>query len=185
MRLDRRFALIAIALLAAAAPARGIEIQSDTAELDRNAGRSIYRGDVVLTREGLELRGDKLVVTRDADDRFTAVLTGNPARLHQAPANPDEAPVNGSAARMTYRSGSELVELRGEAMIERGGNAVRSDTITHDLASGRTKARRADGEDGERVRITLEPPPDAEPPPDQSPSGEETPDGNAGAADDG
>ena len=179
MRLDHRLALLAIALLAAAAPARGIEIQSDTAELDRNAGRSIYRGDVVLTREGLELRGDKLVVTRDAADRFTAVLTGDPARLHQAPASPDEAPVNGAAARMTYRSGSELVELRGEAMIERGGNAVRSDTITHDLASGRTKARRAEGENGERVRITLEPPPDEDA---QQP---DAPDTAPGAADDG
>lgn len=177
MRPSRRLGLIAIGMLAALASAHGIEIQSDTAELDRNAGRSIYRGDVVLTREGLELRGDKLVVTRDGDDRFTAVLTGDPARLHQAPTGPEEAPVNGSAARMTYRSDSELVELQGEAMIERGGNAVRSDTITHDLDSGRTTARRAEGEDGERVRITLEPPPEGDA------SGPDTPPAEPGAAD--
>lgn len=151
-------ALLALGF-AAAAPAQDadpIEIQADTAELDRAAGRSVYRGDVVLTRGGLELRGSELVVTREGDDRITAVLTGDPARLRQAPADEGTAPITGAAQRMTYTTAREHVELAGEAMIERGGNTVRGDTIAHDLASGRTEARRA--EDGERVRITLDPP---------------------------
>lgn len=152
--------LLAAAGATAAAPAGDdrIEIQADSAELDRAAGQSIYRGDVTLTRGGLELRGDKLVVSRGEDERVTAVLTGDPAHLRQTPVEQGTAPITGSARRMTYETGHERIELTGEAVIERGGNAVRGETITHDLASGRTVARRADGENGDRVRITLDPP---------------------------
>lgn len=151
-------ALLAAACAAAAADER-IEIQADNAELDRDAGRSIYRGDVVLTRDSLELRGDELVVIRGEGERVTAVLTGDPARLHQTPAGDGEDPIIGTAGRMTYDTGRERIELEGRATIERGGNALSGERITHDVASGRTTAHR-DGDDGdERVRITLEPPP--------------------------
>lgn len=161
---------------AAAAAATGaerienrIEIRADSAELDQAAARSVYRGDVVLTRNGLELRGDELVVIRDGggdgggdgEGRVIAVLTGEPARLRQTPAGEDAAPVTGSAERMTYEAGRERIELRGNAVVERGGNAMQGDVITHDLTSGHTTAHRTGEEDGGRVRIILDPPPGA------------------------
>lgn len=170
--------LPALFLAAGAAAATGaerienrIEIQADSAELDQAAARSVYRGDVVLTRNGLELRGNELVVIRDSEgegdgggngeNRIIAVLTGEPARLRQTPAGEDAAPVTGSAERMTYEAGRERIELRGNAVVTRGGNAMQGDVITHDLASGHTTAQRTGEEDGGRVRIILDPPPGA------------------------
>lgn len=171
MRLEpiRYLALMLIAASCAAATdaddriADRIEIRADTAELDREAGRSVYRGDVVLIRAGLELHGDELVVTRGEGERITAVLTGDPARLRQILAGDGGEPITGAARRMTYETGQERIELQGNAVIERGGNALSGENITHDMASGRTTAHRADGENGERVHITLDSPPDGEP----------------------
>lgn len=151
--------LLAATCAAATDPGR-IEIRADTAELDREAGRSVYRGDVVLSRDGLELYGDELVVTRGEGERLTAVLTGDPARLRQIPAGEDGTPISGAAERMTYETGRERIELQGNAVIQRGGNALSGESITHDMASGRTTAHRAVGEDGARVHITLDSPPD-------------------------
>jgi lipopolysaccharide transport protein LptA len=166
MRLDPRRCLIPMlfaATCAAATDADRIEIQADTAELDREAGRSVYRGDVVLTRAGLELYGDELMVSRGEGERITAVLTGDPARLRQIPAGDGDAPITGAAERMTYETGREQIELQGGAVIERGGNVLSGENITHDMASGRTSAHRADGEGGERVHITLDSPPENQP----------------------
>lgn len=153
-------ALLAAGAAGAATDEQRIEIRADSAELDQVTARSVYRGDVVLTRNGLELSGDELVVIRDGEEGVTAVLIGNPARLRQTSADEDAASVTGSADRMTYETGRERIELQGNAVVERGGNAMQGETITHDLTSGRTMAHRAREEDGERVRIILEPPSD-------------------------
>lgn len=164
MRLSPQRILLATLLAAGAAGAAAdeerIEIRADSAELDQAASRSVYRGNVVLTRNGLELRGDELVVVRGDGNRVTAVLTGKPARLRQTPTGDDNAPVTGAAGRMTYETGRERIELQGNAIVERGGNALEGETIIHHLTSGRTTAHRAGEEDGERVRILLNPPPE-------------------------
>lgn len=158
-----RWALTALLLGAGAAgaatDAERIEIRADSAELDQAAARSIYRGDVVLTRDNLELRGDELVVVRDGEDGVTAVLTGDPAHLSQRSETENAEPVTGSAERMTYKTARERIELQGGAVVRRGGNAMQGEIITHDLVTGRTTANRIGEEEGERVRIILDPPP--------------------------
>lgn len=154
-RPKRRLAL-ALLLLAAAtagwAAEAPIQIEADRAEVSQRTGESVYTGDVVLTRGALTLRGQRLTVTRGDSGRIHAVLTGEPARIERD--RDGEDPVRGHARKLTYDAGGEMLELTGEAYIERGGNDVRGESIRHDLASGRTEADR--GED-ERVRITIQP----------------------------
>lgn len=128
-----------------------ITIEADHGEVSQRTGKSVYTGNVVLTQADTTLRGDKLTVQR-GDGRIHAVLTGDPARLKRTPEQGET--VTGHAKRMTYRSAEDMVELVGNAFIERGNNTLRSQTIRHNLTTARTQAERGDGE---RVRITIQP----------------------------
>src|SRR5699024_2539439 len=71
-----------------------ITITSNSAEFARNEDISTYTDDVVLTRGGLTLNGDKLVVKRLSDGTFRAELTGAPVTIHRKPQDKEDEPVN-------------------------------------------------------------------------------------------
>lgn len=131
-----------------------IQIGADHAVVSRSAGVSTYTGDVVLTRGDLTLRGRELTVSRDPQGAIRAVLVGDPARIERSPNKAHPEPIEGHARRLTYNAAEQLLELSGDAYIERGGDALRGATIRHYLASGRTEA--ASGDDT-RVRIIIQP----------------------------
>ena len=131
-----------------------VEIEADEAELSELRDTSIYRGNVRLTRGPLSMQGDQLKIHRDADTgRITATLSGQPATAtHRTPE--DELPVTASARRIVYITQVEILELDGNARIQRGADELQGDSVRYDVANARIQA---DG--GERrVRIVINPP---------------------------
>lgn len=142
-------------------PSLAISVEADQAELSQENNVSIYRGNVRLERGPLTMRGDELRIRRDPDsDRITAELSGEPADAeYRDPANP-QLPVTAAARRIVYTTISEILELRGGARITRGDDSLTGESVRYDIPLARI---RADGEDGDRVRIVINPPADARP----------------------
>lgn len=135
-----------------------INIHSNNADFAQKTGVSTYTGDVRLTRGGLTLTGDKLVVTRLNQGRshIKAVLTGDPAHIHKQPDANGDAVVTGHARQIEYTNDSSVITLRGHAEVTRDGDEIRGPLITHNVDTGATHAKR--GQDSnERVHITIQP----------------------------
>lgn len=134
-----------------------IDIQSNNADFAQKSGESTYTGNVRLTRGGLTLTGDKLVVTRINDrSQVKAVLTGNPAHIDKQPDSSDNEVVTGHARQIEYTNASSVITLRGNAVVNRSGDQIRGAVITHDVDTGATHAQRGNATD-ERVHITIQP----------------------------
>lgn len=133
-----------------------ITINADTATISRADDVSTYTGHVVLQRGGITLTGAKLVVEQLPDGGLRAVLTGHPATLERISSASEAGPVTGHASRIIYVSADAQVVLRGDAVVKRSGNVIRSGIIRHDLDTGRTVAEGVPEGDG-RVTITLQP----------------------------
>lgn len=158
----RAFAAVLLLLLATTTAtaaddkALPITITSDTAELSRVTNVSTYTGHVVLVRGGLTLNGDKLVITRVQPSQYEAVLTGNPATLDRQPQAADEELITGHSDKIIYLTSTSQVTLRGDAVVNRGGDVIHSAVIVHDLDTQKTTAGGGAGDDS-RVKITLHP----------------------------
>ncbi len=131
-----------------------VEIEADEAELSETRDVSTYRGNVRLTRGPLTMRGDELRIKRDAESgQIEARLSGRPATAsHQTPQ--DNLPVQASAREIVYTTIVEILELAGDARIQRGEDELIGDSVRYDVANARIQA---DG-GSDRVRIVINPP---------------------------
>ncbi|MDA3919211.1 MAG: lipopolysaccharide transport periplasmic protein LptA [Salinisphaera sp.] len=159
-----RFA-VAIALILVALPAVAlaqknkslpINIEANQANYSQQSGVSVYTGNVHMIRGGLTLTGDKLVVTRVNDHgNLKAVLTGSPAHIDKKPDSDSAERVTGHASQIEYTNSNAQLVLRGNAEVDRGGDQVRGQIITHDLDTDRTIAKSGSG-DNDRVHVTIQ-----------------------------
>ena len=140
-----------------------IDLSADSQVLDTAKGVLAYRGNVIVTFGGVEIRGDELEI-RFADDELTgATIRGAPARFTQAheggrPATEAEANV------LVYDVAAGEVRLRGAVRVRQAGNEFASEDLRYDIANERVVAA---GESADsRIRVTIQPrqePPEPEP----------------------
>lgn len=131
-----------------------INIEADSAELKEDY--SVYTGKVRLTQGGMTLTGDRLTVRKGEGGNFTLTLTGRPANIYQPPEEKGSEPIRGRAHRIDYGSGREVLELRGNASINRGGEMISGESIRYNVRQRRTLVNNT-GSSGGRVKITLQP----------------------------
>lgn len=134
--------------------ALAVEIEADEAELSEERDVSVYRGNVRLKRGPLTMHGEQLRVERDpASGQIEARLSGSPATAEHQAAD-GGPPVIASASQIVYTTIIEVLELAGNARIQRGEDELQGDSVRYDVANARIQA------DGgkERVRIVINPP---------------------------
>lgn len=148
-------ALLLVALAATAdtigsgAPAT---IESDRAELDRQRGVSRYFGNVEFVQGDLRITGERMDITAPDGELRRAEAEGEPARVHHVTAGGER--IRARARRIVYEPALPRVTLIGSAEVERGGDHFRAGRIAYAPDTGRVDAER---DDGERVRITIQP----------------------------
>lgn len=143
---------------AAKKPNLPINIQSNNASFNQNTGRSVYQGNVKLTRGGLTLTGNKLVLTHTRNrGQLHAVLTGSPAHIDKQPDQSGSHVVTGHSKQIIFDNPSHTLTMQGSAYLKRAdGNSVRGKRIVHNLKTGLTQAR-GGGSAKQRVKVTLQP----------------------------
>ena len=134
-----------------------IEIAADSAVREEPSGKTLYRGDVVLTRGSLRIESNELSFT-EADTGSTMIAaTGAPASLRQKP-SADAPEVIASANLIEYHETDERVRLIGNAKITQDGAVITGSTIDYLIPTQRViAAGSASGDTQERVKVTIPP----------------------------
>jgi lipopolysaccharide export system protein LptA len=129
-------------------------IEADSAELDDKKGISIYKGNVKVTQGTLVLTGATMTVHNDGDAINKVIVTGSPATYKPRPDGKQDDD-HAKAQLMEYYKSPETGIRTTEAVIEQGGDVLRSDRIVYDISNDQVTA--GGGKPGQRVRITLQP----------------------------
>jgi lipopolysaccharide export system protein LptA len=154
--------LLAIAFLAAlpfAATAlesdvdKPIEVEANSVEIDEKSGKSVYKGNVVLTQGSIRLTADKVTVIQHEKKSDQIKAVGSPARITQK-SQKGKSPIKGRSSRVEYDVDSNMLYLIGNAVITQDKDTFKSDRIAYDrkksLIKGGTSAKGK-----QRVRVTI------------------------------
>lgn len=142
----------------AADPRGPVQLEADSAEVDDAQGISIYRGNVILTRDDTRITGSVMWVYTDANRDLQRIeVEGEPATYRDIPLDGGN-PRNAESPRMEYyASGPERIVLLSGGRLWQGDNEVTGETITHFVAEGRTVADGATADGTGRVNVTVFP----------------------------
>jgi lipopolysaccharide export system protein LptA len=141
-------------------------IESDRLQYDDAKQTTVFTGNVVLTKGTIVIRGDRVVLRQFPDGLQTAVATGKRASFRQKREGMDQI-INGFANEIDYDSRSETLKLTGEGLIKRLECDVAIDEITGGVIVYNAQSEqftvdgKAPGENSGRVRIIIQPRPDA------------------------
>ena len=157
-RLGFFFVLLIMSLTAHAQTRGPVQLEADSAEVSDTEGVSIYRGNVVLTRDDTRITGSIMRVYTDAERELQRIeVEGNPATYR-------DTPLDGGALRRAespimeyYAAGPERIILRSGGRLWQGDNEVTGETITHFVAEGRTVADGSSAGGSGRVNVTVFP----------------------------
>lgn len=138
----------------ATSPSAPINIEADQADIQQDF--STYTGNVRISQGGVLLVGNKLTVRKLGRNSFELTLTGTPATIDQSPRHNGDRPIHGRASSVVYLSSSGILNLRGNAMLNRGGDEITGDNIQYDWQARRTLVNNTPSS-GKRVTITLQP----------------------------
>lgn len=140
-------------------PTGPVTVKADSAEWVQN-NEMKYSGNVTMTSDTLNVRGDSMEVHQAPDGQFEAWVHGNPATLDHA-ADPQASgaaskAMHAEAKEIHYDSRSGTADMKGNAHLKRGDDEINGETIGYVVPERRIRA--ASGGQGQ-VTITFQPPP--------------------------
>lgn len=138
-------------------PTAPVKINADRAEWQKG-GAMVYTGNVRMESGDLKLAGARLELRQFEDGQFEAQIDGEPAALDHAglPTDAAKSPVSAQARQLKFNSRSDIVEVLGNALLTRGTDQIRGETIRYDVVQRRIQAA---GGEGGQVQIVIQPPP--------------------------
>lgn len=132
-----------------------IRIEADAMHLDEKRGEAVYTGNVRMRQGSIRLQADRVVVISAGKGISQVRAYGAPARFRQQ-LNGERGEVVAHAANMEYQTVRDWLVLDGDAYLKQSGNEFSGKRLEYDLRQETLSARRGE-QDGERVRITIEP----------------------------
>lgn len=149
-------ALLALATTVGALPDdnnQEISLSADNQLLDRQRGIATYRGNVHITRGGMEIRGDELILHFIDDELSGATVRGTPVRFMQSHEG-DRPATEAEASELIYDAAIGEIRLRGGVRVTQSGNEFLSEDLRYDVNTERVVAA---GESDSRIRVTIQP----------------------------
>lgn len=164
--LSLRSAILAIAGTALALPClalpddrqQPISIESDYAERNEKTGRTVYRGNVVISQGSVLIEADEITLHVDNNKINRIECEGTPASYQQKP-EIDGAIMIARANHIDYLPATNKLTLKQNAMLSRDGTIIKGDSIDYDINKQTWKAK-GDNQ-GQQKRIQLVIPPSA------------------------
>ena len=126
----------------------------------------VFTGDVRIERAGAKLDAQRATLNFASHRVRRATLEGAPVTFEQTRPGATE-PAKGHASRVEYDFDTQILRLSGDAWLAEGQNEITGDNITYEIGAQRVIAGADD--DGDRVRITIVPPPETPPAPGPKP----------------
>lgn len=138
-----------------------MNIEADRVDIDDEKGISTFRGNVVMTRGSILIKGNVVVVYRDKEKNLDKVhSTGKPAHFQQRPdGKPDDVIAEG--LELFYDAVKETLIVRRQGKVIQGGDTFQGEHIIYDSKLDRVEARGNEFNNGNgkkgRVQMTLQP----------------------------
>jgi lipopolysaccharide export system protein LptA len=136
-----------------------MNIEADRVDIDDEKGISTFRGNVIMTRGSVIIKGDEVKVYRDKAKELDKVhSTGNPAHFQQRPeGKPDDVIAEGR--ELFYDAVKEILIIRRQGKVIQGGDTFHGEHIVYDSKRDKVEARGSKNGNGKkgRVQMTLQP----------------------------
>ena len=143
-----RNTLIISALLSISIPAMALKddtqqkivVNSEKQSLDLEKNITTFTQNVVIKQGSIDIRADKVVVTRPGGDSNKIVIEafGNPVTFYQL--QDDGKPIKGRGDKMTYEMEKEFMTLTGKAYLEQLDSNITGDKITYHVPTQQMEA---------------------------------------------
>jgi len=137
-------------------PKEPLYLEADSAELFEAISLSIYKGNVFVRQDNMEIQGDQVTVHHDSERKpeFIVVI-GTPATYLQREQG-EEKGIEAAALHMEYDRARDEITLIGQAVVFQGEDTFRNDRIIYDRARARIKAGTVT-KGKKRVKIRISP----------------------------
>jgi lipopolysaccharide export system protein LptA len=166
-----RAAAVAVVFLVASSSASAeradrdqpVNIEADQVRVDDRNKIHVFEGAVVLTQGSLVIKGDKLVVTQDADgfQKGVTTTTGNRLATFRQKRDGTDTWIEGEAERIEYDGRTERARLFNRAHVKSGGDEVSGHYIEYDATSENYLVTNVSGEGNGapkgRVKVIIPP----------------------------
>lgn len=129
-----------------------ISIESDYAERNEKTGRTVYRGNVVISQGSVLIEADEIILHLENNKISRIECTGKPASYQQKPAL-EGATMIARADHIDYLPATNKLALKQNAMLSRDGTIIKGDLIDYDIDKQTWKAK-GDNQ-GQQKRIQL------------------------------
>lgn len=135
-----------------------VSIESDYAERNEATGRTIYRGNVIISQGSVLIEADQITLHVENNKVSRIECEGKPASYQQKP-QLDGPMMIARADHIDYLPAANSIVLKHNAVLSRNGTIIKGDSINYDIDKQTWKAK---GDDlGQQKRIQLVIPPSA------------------------
>ena len=132
-----------------------INVVSEQQLADLKANKVIFEGDVVATQGTMEIKADKIEVTRGSDSKLESIIAyGHPVTFQQILDN--GKPIHTRSSTLSYLPKQSLVVLNGRATIWQNESSMTGERIEYNIVTQRMRADNAATQGG-RVSTTFVP----------------------------
>lgn len=132
-----------------------INVVSEQQLADLKANKVIFEGDVVATQGTMEIKADKIEVTRGSDSKLESIIAyGHPVTFQQILDN--GKPIHTRSSTLSYLPKQSLVVLNGRATIWQNESSMTGERIEYNIVTQRMRADNATTQGG-RVSTTFVP----------------------------
>lgn len=160
-------AWVLLALLAVLTPAQAekadslqtMTIDADRVTVDEPRRTSVFSGRVVIVQGSLQIKADKVVYRQDAEgDEHFITANGSPIQFRQKQDNSPDI-IEAWAEQLEYDSRAQTVRLLRSAVLRRGKDEVRGDSIIYNMASQQYEVRGGErtAPGSGRIKVTIQP----------------------------
>ena len=129
-----------------------ISIESDYAERNEKTGRTVYRGNVVISQGSVLIEAEEITLHVENRKISRIECTGKPASYQQKTALEGPTMI-ARADNIDYLPSTNKLALKHNAMLTRDGTIIKGDSIDYDIDKQTWKAK-GDNQ-GQQKRIQL------------------------------
>ena len=129
-----------------------ISIESDYAERNEKTGRTVYRGNVVISQGSVLIEAEEITLHVENSKISRIECTGKPASYQQKTVLKG-ATMIARADNIDYLPATNKLALKHNAMLTRDGTIIKGDSIDYDIDKQTWKAK-GDNQ-GQQKRIQL------------------------------
>lgn len=133
-----------------------LHISADQGSLDDLQHRLVYQGNVVVTQGTLRIEASKVTLQYAADKTIQHIIAeGQPATYRELQ-DGDQQELKAEARYMKYEAQTELLHLRGQAVVWQGADKLSGEQIRYDA---KKRLINAEGNQSGQIQVTIQPKP--------------------------